>query len=119
TEGGSGGTEGGSAGAETGGGGASAGASGAPTGGTGGGGEFTLTTPAFENKAGCAKDAKMSCDTFPPEHTNFGNGTMKSVSPELNWTGAPAGTQSFAILLQDLSNGQAHWVIWNLPGSLT
>jgi Raf kinase inhibitor-like YbhB/YbcL family protein len=44
---------------------------------------------------------------------------MKHISPELGWSSVPAGTQSFAVVFQDLSNGFAHWVIWNIPGSAT
>ena len=42
-----------------------------------------------------------------------------NMSPELNWTGVPAGTKSFAIVLQDLSNEFIHWAIWNIPGDAT
>jgi Raf kinase inhibitor-like YbhB/YbcL family protein len=52
---------------------------------------------------------------LPTEITRSGDGT----SPELNWTGVPEGTQSFAVVLQDLSNGTAHWILWNIGGTLT
>jgi Raf kinase inhibitor-like YbhB/YbcL family protein len=65
--------------------------------------------------AGCSEDMASSCATFPRDHTNYGD----NISPAISWTGAPAGTQSFAVLLQDLSNGFAHWVIWNIPSSVT
>jgi Raf kinase inhibitor-like YbhB/YbcL family protein len=68
---------------------------------------------------GCSPEDKQACDTFPTEHTNYGTGDMKHISPELVWSSAPAGTQSFAVVFQDLSNGFAHWVIWNIPGSAT
>jgi Raf kinase inhibitor-like YbhB/YbcL family protein len=42
-----------------------------------------------------------------------------NISPELRWTGVPAGTQSFAIVLFDVTFGQAHWVIWNIPANVT
>jgi phosphatidylethanolamine-binding protein (PEBP) family uncharacterized protein len=38
-------------------------------------------------------------------------------SPELYWTGTPAGTQSFALTLTDVSYGQPLWAIWNIPGT--
>lgn len=40
-------------------------------------------------------------------------------SPQFDWAGAPAGTQSFAIVLEDVSFGQTHWALWNIPGDLT
>jgi len=57
----------------------------------------------------------------------FGAGT----SPALSWTGAPAGTQSYAILLKDLTieSGMSagdmdpehpfHWTIFNIPAAVT
>jgi Raf kinase inhibitor-like YbhB/YbcL family protein len=96
------------------------GAIGAGTGGGGTGGSsgvFTVTNPDFMNVAGCSETMQSVCDTFPPELASYMSGP--NVSPELDWTGVPAGTQSFAVLLQDLVNGQAHWAIWNIPGSAT
>jgi Raf kinase inhibitor-like YbhB/YbcL family protein len=75
-----------------------------------------VSTPAFENNAGCGPGAAASmCDTFPRANTNFGTNT----SPAMSWTGAPASTRSYAVVLQDLSNGFAHWVLWNIPASVT
>ncbi len=58
-----------------------------------------------------------TCDVFPNENLSY----VKSmnVSPELSWSGAPAGTQSYAILLEDVTINQAHWVIWNIAGSVS
>jgi Raf kinase inhibitor-like YbhB/YbcL family protein len=68
------------------------------------------------NMAGCGPGGMASsCATIPVDHTSFG----ENVSPALSWTGAPSGTQSFAIVFQDLTNGMAHWVIWNIPASVT
>jgi hypothetical protein len=47
--------------------------------------------------------------------TRSGAGT----SPELTWTGAPEGTKSFVVLLQDLTNGTTHWILWNIPATVT
>jgi Raf kinase inhibitor-like YbhB/YbcL family protein len=48
----------------------------------------------------------------------------KNQSPQLDWKGAPTGTQSYAVVLHDLSNLMGgnpfvHWVMWNIPGSLS
>jgi Raf kinase inhibitor-like YbhB/YbcL family protein len=88
------------------------------TAGTGGGGAFTLSSPAFDNVAGCGPgDMADVCDTFPPENT--ARQGEDNVSPALGWTNPPAGAMSFAVLLQDLSNMNAHWVIWNIPAATT
>lgn len=46
-------------------------------------------------------------------------------SPELSWTGVPAGTQSFALIvddpdtaLQKTTNEVLHWGAFNLPGTM-
>ncbi len=68
---------------------------------------------------GCAANAAASCATFPRENTNYGTAPNMNVSPAMTWTGVPAGTQSFAVLLQDLTNGMAHWVLWNIANTPT
>jgi len=44
-------------------------------------------------------------------------------SPELHWSGAPAGTQSFAVSVYDpdapTGSGWWHWYVVNLPASTT
>ncbi len=44
------------------------------------------------------------------------------VSPEISWTGAPDGTGSFAIIMDDPDapvGTWVHWVIFNIPSSAT
>ena len=47
----------------------------------------------------------------------------ENVSPSLAWTRAPAGTRSFAIVMDDQAGrgglGVSHWVAYGLPASLT
>jgi Raf kinase inhibitor-like YbhB/YbcL family protein len=52
--------------------------------------------------------------------------TPANVSPPLAWTNAPAATQSFAVLVQDLEPRPMrgvqpfpHWFIWNIPATAT
>lgn len=43
------------------------------------------------------------------------------VSPDLRWTGVPAGTATFALILDDPDAPPGtwiHWVIWNLDGDV-
>ena len=82
----------------------------------GGAGGFVVTTPAFANQPGCGPmPANGMCATFPRNNTNFGT----NISPAMSWTGAPAGTQSFAVVLQDIAFPNTHWVLWNIPASVT
>ncbi|HSN91221.1 MAG TPA: YbhB/YbcL family Raf kinase inhibitor-like protein [Anaeromyxobacteraceae bacterium] len=62
--------------------------------------------------------------TIPMEHVFDGWGcTGKNVSPELEWSGAPAGTKSLALTCYDpdapTGSGFWHWQIFNLPPSAT
>ncbi|HKO51670.1 MAG TPA: hypothetical protein VJV79_28365, partial [Polyangiaceae bacterium] len=99
-------------------------AGGASNGGSGGGastGAFALTSPAWTAMPACSADNKAACPTFPKENIGASiDGGNKS--PALDWTAGPSGTQSYAIVLQDLSfmmGGKpfVHWVMWNIPGA--
>lgn len=63
-----------------------------------------ITSPAFANFG-----------TIPQNHTGFG----EDISPEFRIDGAPDGTVSFAVLLDDLDvpfcRRFNHWILWNLP----
>ena len=47
----------------------------------------------------------------------------QNISPALQWTGAPAGTKSFAVTMYDpdapTGSGWWHWVIYNIPATTT
>jgi len=64
---------------------------------------FTIKSSAFENGA-----------TIPKKYTCDG----ADVSPPLSWSGAPAGTQSYALICDDPDAPMGtwvHWVLWGLP----
>lgn len=76
---------------------------------------MTLTSPAFEE--GGAIPQKYTCDG-------------QSVNPELSWTGAPEGTKSFALIMDDPDIPESvkqargisvfdHWVVYNIPAEIT
>ncbi|CAN5183439.1 YbhB/YbcL family Raf kinase inhibitor-like protein [soil metagenome] len=69
---------------------------------------------------------------FTLESADFGDGQPLPTtaradggnrSPALRWSGAPAGTKSFALTLYDpdapTGSGFWHWAVYNLPGTLT
>jgi len=44
----------------------------------------------------------------------------KDISPSLSWSEAPAGTKSFALIVDDPDAPRGtwvHWVLWNLPAT--
>lgn len=56
-------------------------------------------------------------ETIPKQHTCEG----KDVSPALAWQGAPAGTQSFALIMDDPDAPVGtwnHWLLWDIPASV-
>jgi Raf kinase inhibitor-like YbhB/YbcL family protein len=98
---------------------------------------LTLTCPAFAQ-------TPQNRDTSPANrpaalafvNTPFADGSVipekytasaaSPVSPALQWTHTPSGTQSFALLMHDLDFVNAksaadalHWIIFNIPAGAT
>lgn len=73
---------------------------------------FSLRSPSFEHEG-----------AIPAKHTCHGADT----SPPLAWSGAPAGTKSFALIIDDPDAPDpraprmtwVHWVLYNLPATTT
>jgi Raf kinase inhibitor-like YbhB/YbcL family protein len=74
---------------------------------------FQLRSPDFAEQATLPKDFV---------HHAMGAGG-NNVSPELSWSGAPAGTRSFALTMYDpdapTGSGWWHWVVYDIPASAT
>lgn len=72
---------------------------------------FSVTSRLFDD------DRTMPISTV---HTWAGG---ENSSPDLSWSGAPAGTQSFAVTMYDpdapTTVGFVHWVLFNLPPGIT
>jgi Raf kinase inhibitor-like YbhB/YbcL family protein len=68
-------------------------------------GDLTISSDAFEPHG-----------RIPERHTSDG----EDVAPALRWSGAPDGTQAFAVVVHDpdapLVDGFTHWVAYNIPG---
>jgi len=49
--------------------------------------------------------------------------TGSNISPAMSWSGAPAGTKSFALTVYDpdapTGSGWWHWVVYNIPAKTT
>lgn len=71
-------------------------------------GFMTLTSPAFADNGNIP--VEYSCDG-------------KSTSPELAWSGVPAKTQAYALVMHDpdapRAGGFTHWVVYNIPATAT
>ena len=71
-------------------------------------GDLTISSPAFGGHK-----------AIPDRFTSGG----ENVAPPLTWSGAPAGTKAFAIVVHDpdapLVDGFTHWVAYGIPGDVT
>lgn len=67
---------------------------------------FELESEAFRNGG-----------TIPERYT----GTGENISPPLRWHGAPPGTQSFVLIMDDPDAPRGtftHWLLWDLPAGI-
>jgi Raf kinase inhibitor-like YbhB/YbcL family protein len=75
--------------------------------------KFTLTSTDF-TEGGTLANAQV----FNEFGCKGGN-----ASPALTWSGAPAGTQSFVLLMHDpdapTGSGWWHWIVYNIPPGTT
>ncbi len=64
-----------------------------------------------------SSDAFASNATIPTQYTCSGASTQ----PPLKWSGAPSGTNAFALLMEDTDVPGIfdHWVVYDLPASVT
>ena len=83
-------------------------------GGRGGGGLAMLTVTSTSFADGAEIPAKYA--------------GAQGTSPQLGWSGAPAGTASYVLIMHDvdvaipagnLHGDITHWVVWNIPASAT
>jgi Raf kinase inhibitor-like YbhB/YbcL family protein len=70
--------------------------------------DFKLTSPAFKHH-----------ERIPERHSGDG----EDVSPALEWSGVPDGTEAFAVVVHDpdapLVDGFTHWVAYGIAGDAT
>ncbi|WP_344946919.1 YbhB/YbcL family Raf kinase inhibitor-like protein [Actinomadura miaoliensis] len=67
---------------------------------------FTVSSPVFRD--GRDLPTRYACGTYPG-----GQGR----TPPLRWSGTPAGTRSFAIVMDDADSAYVHWVIAGIDGT--
>jgi len=77
---------------------------------------FILTSNSFKDGDYLPNDFILSAD--------YGFGCAGgNKSPHMRWSGAPAGTRSFAVTLYDpdapTGSGFWHWLVVNIPGDVT
>ena len=72
-------------------------------------GRLTVTSPAFGDG-----------ERIPEDHAAEGD----NASPALRWTAGPAGTRSYAVLVEDMDADverlpAVHWILYNVPADVT
>jgi Raf kinase inhibitor-like YbhB/YbcL family protein len=95
---------------------------------------FSMPTSAFVQTTLAKTPASKSAFTVtstdvkdgrfaPAQIANTFGCSGGNVSPQLSWSGAPAGTKSFVVTLYDpdapTGSGFWHWVVMNIPASVT
>lgn len=77
---------------------------------------FKMTSPAFQ-------DNGMMAIKYAGKNPANPNCVGENVSPPLEWSNAPAGTKSFALIMFDqegrLGLGVTHWLAYGIPASIT
>lgn len=73
---------------------------------------FTLTSDAMED--GGVFPVQYACSYY------YSASGAENISPQFAWSGAPEGTQSFAIVFRDLTfNGFLHSIIYDIPANVS
>jgi Raf kinase inhibitor-like YbhB/YbcL family protein len=98
---------------------------------------MAMGTAGIGAATGTAADAGAASGSFKLEssvvapNSTLGNDQVfsgfgcsgKNISPPLSWSGAPAGTKSFALTVFDpdapTGSGWWHWVVYNIPASVS
>lgn len=79
---------------------------------------FTIVSPDFQDGGPLPVWTEFG-GTYAAEAGCFG----KNLAPELDWRNVPSGTQSFALLVNDMdapiAGGWHHWVVYDIPGSVS
>jgi len=83
----------------------------------------TANAQGFSLKSTTFQDGQMMPKKVANKNPQNPNCVGDNVSPQLSWTGAPAGIKSFAILMEDPEGrggaGVHHWVAYGIPPDVT
>jgi len=80
---------------------------------------FQLHSPAFENDGVIPLSAVLNNPTNGVNSCSATGAAGGDRSPELFWTGAPWETESYVVVLYDVTAAFTHWGIYNIKGSAT
>lgn len=85
---------------------------------------FTFSTPLFADSFTLSSTDIVEGKSMSKQHEFQGFGcTGDNLSPQLSWSGAPEGTEGFALLAYDpdapTGSGWWHWQVVNIPKNVT
>ncbi|MBX3199752.1 MAG: YbhB/YbcL family Raf kinase inhibitor-like protein [Labilithrix sp.] len=84
-----------------------------------GGGDGATNDDAATGAMALTSSAFTAGGVIPATHSCDGAGTSIPIA----WSGGPAGTQSYAVVMRDLTNTNGgnnyHWVLWDIPAATT
>ncbi len=80
--------------------------------------KHTPAEPEVKEKMELTSSAFKNGGAIPEKYSAYG----ENVSPALSWSGAPEGTKSFALIMDDPDAPRpepfVHWVLFNIPSSV-
>jgi Raf kinase inhibitor-like YbhB/YbcL family protein len=78
---------------------------------------FRLHSTTFKNDATLPLSMIANFSSSSPNSNpcTFNGEPGGNQSPELSWTGAPAGTRSFVVIMYDVTASFTHWGMYNIP----
>jgi len=81
--------------------------------------QFQLTSSTFTDKSTMPISTINNIVQNGVNVCSIDGSTGGNESPELAWTNAPAGTQSFVVVTYDVTAAFTHWGMYNIPATTT
>ncbi len=82
-------------------------------------GEFQLTSSTFANNAELPISMILNNQTNGANTCSANGAAGGDQSPDLAWRNAPRGTQSYVVVLYDVTAAFTHWGMYNIRGDVT
>jgi Raf kinase inhibitor-like YbhB/YbcL family protein len=81
--------------------------------------EFQLHSSTFNNGSTLPISTILNNQSNGVNTCSINGAAGGDESPQLSWTGVPRGTQSFVVVLYDVTASFTHWGIYNIGGNVT
>jgi Raf kinase inhibitor-like YbhB/YbcL family protein len=81
--------------------------------------EFELHSSTFSNGSTLPISTILNNQVNGVNTCSINGAAGGDESPQLSWTGVPRGTQSFVVVLYDVTASFTHWGMYNISGNVT